>query len=280
MARSTTIRLPGTEGPDIVIERRGFSKPRVIVDGRELPRSPGSKDSFSIATAAGVTRSFALKTDRNGLVVVTDDGSQIRLDPARPLWETVVALLPVGLVAVGGAVGGAIGGAAAAGNLVISRSDRRTPARVASMLGVTVLAAVAWFALARTIATTLSPIPNYVAGQCLAGIGTGDQVDTKAIRIVACVETHRGEVVGVHTAPASSGGTGFPGVPAMEAAAADQCPTLFATYVGIGFDASRLELFYVYPSDDTWGRGDRQIACVAVAPGAEQLTGSVAGTAR
>jgi hypothetical protein len=280
MARSSTIRLPGTDGPDIVIERGAFSKPRVQVDGRELPRDPARKDSFSIVTADGTTRSFALKSDRNGLKVVADDGSQIALDPPRPPWETVLTILPVGLVAVGGLIGGAIGGAAAAVNMAISRSDLRTPMRVAAMLAVTAVAAVGWFAIARTVANTLSPIPTYVAGQCVNGIGTGDRVDPSAIRTAACADPHRGEVVGIHAISASSDGSRFPGLSTVESTAMDRCPPLFAEYVGIGYDASRLEMFYIYPSEDTWNRGDRQIACIVTGPGGEELTGSVAGTGR
>ena len=68
--------------------------------------------------------------------------------------------------------------------------------------------------------------------------------------------------------------------PTIETNATDQSPPLFADYVGIGFDASRLEMFYLYPSEETWGRGDRQIACIVTAPAGGELTGSVAGTAR
>ena len=280
MARTTTIRLPGTDGPDIVIERGAFSTPRVRIAGSEVPRDPARKDSFSVVAADGTTRSFTLKSTRNGLVVVADDGSQITLDPPRPLWETVLAFLPVGLVAVGGLIGGAFGGAAAAGNIAISRSDLRAPVRIAAMIAVTVLAVLAWFVLASTIATTLNPIPSYAAGDCLEGSFTGNTIDMTAVRTTECAGPHRGEVIGVHPLAETGGATAFPGIPTIETTASDRCPPLFAEYVGIGFDASRLEMFYLYPSEETWGRGDRQIACIVTASGGEDLTGSIAGTAR
>jgi hypothetical protein len=280
MARSRTIRLPGTESPDIVIERGVFSKPRVTIGGNAIPRDLARKDSYSIVTADGTTRSLTLKSGRNGLVVVADDGSQMALDPPRPPWETVLAFLPVGLVAVGGLIGGAFGGAAAAGNIAISRSDLRTPVRIAAMVAVTVVAALAWFVIARTVASTLSPIPNYAAGQCVDGIGTGDTIDAAAIRTATCADPHRGEVIGIHAIPASSDGAAFPGMSTIETAANDRCLPLFATYVGIPYDASSLEMYYIYPTEETWGRGDRQIACIATGSGGQELTGSVAGTAR
>jgi hypothetical protein len=280
MARSTTIRLPGTDGPDIVIERGAFSKPRVRIAGSEVPRDPARKDSFSVLASDGTTRSFTLKSSRNGLVAVADDGSEITLDPPRPLWETVLAFLPVGLVAVGGLIGGAFGGAAAAGNIAISRSDLRTPVRIAAMIGVTLLAVLAWFVFAFAVATALNPIPSYAAGECLKGTFTGNSIDLSAIRTTECAEPHRGEVVGVHALAEPASAAAFPGIPAIETTASDRCPPLFADYVGIGFDESRLEMFYLYPSEETWGRGDRQIACIVTASGGEALTGTVAGTAQ
>ena len=280
MARSTTIRLPGTNGPDIVIERGAFSKPRVRIAGSEVPRDPARKDSFSLVASDGTTRSFMLKSTRNGLVVVADDGSQIALDPPRPLWETVLAFLPVGLVAVGGLIGGAVGGAAAAGNIAISRSDLRTPVRIAAMVGLTVVAVLAWFVIAISFATTLDPIPSYAAGECLDGTFSGNTIDVTGVRTTGCADPHRGEVIGVHSLAEPSGAAAFPGIPTIETTATDRCPPLFAHYVGIGFDASRLEMFYLYPSEEAWGRGDRQIACIVTAPAGEELTGSVAGTAR
>ena len=59
----------------------------------------------------------------------------------------------------------------------------------------------------------------------------------------------------------------------------DRCPQLFASYIGIAFDVSRLEMLYLYPSEDTWGQGDRQIACIATGSDGEQLTGTLAGGA-
>ena len=280
MARSTTIRLPGTDGPDIVIERGAFSKPRVRIDGSEIPRDSARKDTYSIVTSDGATRSFTLKSTRNGLVVIADDGSQFALDPPRPLWETVLAFLPVGLVAIGGLLGGAFGGIAAAGNIAISRSDLRTPVRIGAMVGVTVLAALAWFVLAYVAATTLNPIPDYAAGECVDGTFTGDTADADAIRTVPCADPHRGEVVGVHTVADPGSGAAFPGTSTISTTANDRCVPLFAEYVGIDFETSILEMFYVYPSEETWARGDREIACIATGSGGGELTGSIAGTAQ
>lgn len=280
MARSTTIRLPGTDGPDITIERGVMSAPRVLIDGQVVARDPGRKDTYPIVLPDGTTRTITLKSGWNGVVALADDGSRLPLDPARPLWETVLSLAPIGLVAIGGLVGGAFGGGGVAANMAISRSDLRPAVRAAAMVAVLAVAAVAWFVVARAVATTLSPLPTYTAGQCLDRIGTGDTIDASALRVVDCTDPHDGEVVGLDPVSAPGENPVYPGLPAIESAASAACPPLFAAYVGVNYDLSRLEMIYLYPSGETWERGDRQIACVATGPGGEQLTSSMAGTAR
>jgi hypothetical protein len=278
MSRSTTIRLPGTDGPDIVVERRAFSKPRVTAEGREIGADPSQKDRYSIVALDGTTRSFTLKSQRGGLAIVADDGHTFAIDPPRAAWEFALAFLPIGLVAVGGLIGGVIGGVAAAANLAISRSDLRAPLRVGAMLAITGVAAIAFFGVARVISTAL--IPTYAVGQCVEGIGTGTTINAMAIRTTACTNPHQGEVVGIHALAAPDDGTPFPGLATVESAADERCPPLFESYIGVSFDESRLEMFYLYPSEQTWGQGDRQIACIATGTGGERLTGTLAGSAQ
>lgn len=146
MARLTTIRLPGTDGPDITIERGVLSPPRVSIDGQVVVRDPKRKDTYPIVLPDGTMRSIALKSGLNGMVAVADDGSRLPLDPKRPAWETVLSLAPIGLVAIGGLIGGAFGGGGVAANMAISRSDLRPAVRVTAMVAVLAVAAVSWFA--------------------------------------------------------------------------------------------------------------------------------------
>jgi len=280
MASLTTIRLPGTDGPDILIERGMVSPPRVSIDGQPVARDPKLKNTYSIALPDGTTRSIMLKSDWRGTVVVAEDGSRLPLDPPRPIWETVLTFAPIGLVAIGGLIGGAFGGGGVAANMAVSRSGLQPAVRAAAMVAVLAVTAVSWFFVARAVVTTLNPLPVYTAGQCVDGIGTGDAIDASAIRVIDCADSHDGEIVGVHRVNTPSEGTVYPGVSAIDATAATECRPLFAAYVGTDFNQSRLEMIFLYPSGDTWDRGHREIACVAFGPGGEQLTGSVAGTAR
>lgn len=76
-----------------------------------------------------------------------------------------------------------------------------------------------------------------------------------------------------------------PGLPkgasdeALVAAAKTKCPAAFATFVGIAYQDSELEVGWVLPSADQRARGAQQIGCLAFDP-AGKLTASVRGTAR
>lgn len=58
-----------------------------------------------------------------------------------------------------------------------------------------------------------------------------------------------------------------------------ECPAAFATYVGVPYQDSQLEVGWVLPSTDQRARGAQQIGCLAFDPDGK-LTGSVRGTAR
>lgn len=59
-----------------------------------------------------------------------------------------------------------------------------------------------------------------------------------------------------------------------------QCLPAFASYVGIGYESSALEISWFYPTSSGWGRGDRTVQCVIFDPQQGQITGSLKGAAR
>ena len=137
------------------------------------------------------------------------------------------------------------------------------------MVAVLAIVAVSWFVVVRALATALNLLPTYTAGQCPDRTGTGDTIDASAIRVVDCADPDDGEVVGLDPVSVPGENPAYPGLPAIESAASAACPPLFAAYIGVEYELSRLEMIYLYPPDETWERGDRQIACVATAPGGE-----------
>jgi len=265
------VRLPDSEGPDITIERGAFGAPRVLVDGQAIPRA--ADGTYSIPQSDGTTQSIRYKSTFAGQWLELEDGRRLALDTPAPKWLRVLMLLPIGLVAVGGLIGGAIGGLGVGVNLGITRTALPRPVQAAAMVGVLALAAGAWWIVGTTVRNTFSPLETYGLGDCVANVPVSG-ADVSGIRSVSCDGEHNGEIVGVNEHPDGD----FPGVPAIEATAESVCRAAFLSYVGTSYETSRLGMFYLYPSSDTWGAGDRQIACLALAPPGELLSGSIAGT--
>ncbi len=89
-----------------------------------------------------------------------------------------------------------------------------------------------------------------------------------------CTETHQFEVIFKATDP-SPDGAAYPGTTAFDKVVQAQCAPAFATYVGIPFDDSALELGYLYPQADSWGKGRRTITCYVSLPNNAMLTSTV-----
>ena len=94
-----------------------------------------------------------------------------------------------------------------------------------------------------------------------------------------CSSAHDGEVVGSFDVQAAAGAA-YPGTGALQTAASQGCPPRFADYVGIAFEASRLNILPVVPTQVAWQAGTREVSCVALTTDGTKLTGSVKGTAR
>lgn len=110
-----------------------------------------------------------------------------------------------------------------------------------------------------------------VVGACLDDLPGGF---VSADNLVDCAEPHWYEAFGgfdVTDGP-------YPGDEAIETAAFDGCEAAYTDYVGVPYQDSRLEYYYVGPTEQTWEVGDREIFCLLFDPKAEQTTGSLAGS--
>ena len=56
-------------------------------------------------------------------------------------------------------------------------------------------------------------------------------------------------------------GDEYPGLEAVQAEADVVCYAAFEDFVGIAYDDSVLYYSTLYPSDESWGGGDREILC-------------------
>lgn len=73
-------------------------------------------------------------------------------------------------------------------------------------------------------------------------------------------------------------GDGYPGRSTVEAAAIDRCPELFGPYVGRDYATSRLSVWWLGPTSESWSDGDREIACILSEFDGSDFTGSMKGS--
>ena len=125
--------------------------------------------------------------------------------------------------------------------------------------------------------TDLTPLP---IPTCLyrepASPGVAD-VD-RAAYITDCATPHHGELY-FHGTIGGDPAAPYPGDAVADGDANQQCYDAFGAYIGVGFDSSRLDYLYFYPSAGSWAQGDRGVECVVYAgDGEELIRGSLAGT--
>ena len=92
---------------------------------------------------------------------------------------------------------------------------------------------------------------------------------------IPCSEPHDNEVYAVFDVSFNT----FPGDGPMFEVATDECLTRFEDFVGRSYDESILDIFPIYPNDDSWSRlNDREVVCAVYHIDGEKLTGSNKGS--
>lgn len=140
-----------------------------------------------------------------------------------------------------------------------SAAPRKSPALKWALLAVVVLVALvvaagAVFYLARDRgATEASQVRS---GNCLAEIPDSSRV--LYVKAVSCDQPHKGEVFRVLPLPDGD----FPGDAAV-VKYADQCGPALAQYAPDANGETGIQLFVLYPTADSWQRGDRTVTCIA-----------------
>lgn len=263
----SSFRIPGTLGPEITVRRTMLGGIAVLADGQSVPRRRGRGLRYDIPMADGSTREVALTGQYLGLRA-TVDGTEIPLEEKLRPWQIVLVFLPLALIVLGGLIGGLIGAVGFAVNSLIARSAARGPVKALGMVAVAAIAGLVWFGIAFSLAPTL----HFTTGDCVNGIHEGAVITTSSSRSVACAAPHDNEIIGTFDHPSSDA---FPGQAALESYAASVCIPAFQAYVGVDFAQSSLDMIPVLPTNETWGKGDRQVACVVVTRDGSQLTNSV-----
>ncbi len=95
-------------------------------------------------------------------------------------------------------------------------------------------------------------------GDCLSEIPS-DASLVASVKTVACTEPHKGEVYHVVTVPDGD----FPGETAI-IDYQDQCQPALEEFSPAAMADPEVGMFVLYPTADSWKRGDRAVTCIAI----------------
>jgi hypothetical protein len=114
-----------------------------------------------------------------------------------------------------------------------------------------------------------------VVGDCFDLPTTGQTVEN--VQHHPCNEAHNAEVFAVFDHPAAKSDA-FPGSTALRTFATDSCKGPFASYVGISMDETALDVGFFRPTEEGWGKGDREFTCYLSKPDNSAMTQSMKGS--
>ncbi|MGZ4513636.1 MAG: septum formation family protein [Mycobacterium sp.] len=109
---------------------------------------------------------------------------------------------------------------------------------------------------------------NIKTGDCIAD-APADGANVTRLPKVSCDEPHEGEVYAMIRV---SGDT-FPGQTAMQSEYEQRCMSALESYAPDAANDPGISGFLLYPSQETWDRGDRDVACIAITT--DKRTGSI-----
>jgi hypothetical protein len=117
-------------------------------------------------------------------------------------------------------------------------------------------------------------------GDCLNLPDGTDTTEVFTVRTVPCDEPHDIEVYALVLHPGEAGAA-YPGDDEVSGFADDECLARFADFVGVAYEDSALDVFYLYPQEESWTKlDDREVACGVVAVDGSPLTGTMRGSGR
>jgi hypothetical protein len=109
-------------------------------------------------------------------------------------------------------------------------------------------------------------------GDCLRSI-PGDVADVEEVNLVPCASTHKAEVFADIDLTYSS----YPGGSVIAERSEALCKKAFEPFVGLTYNESTLDLFFLYPTARSWRAGDRTVTCLVSGP---HLVGTAKGARR
>jgi hypothetical protein len=108
------------------------------------------------------------------------------------------------------------------------------------------------------------------------------EVGDRAVWRLDCADPHTREVYDLvaYEGEGATGGTPYPGVAVVQDWAEQACYDRFEAFVGVRWTLSELEIEVWWPSEESWGRGDRSVICTVMSSTGNSLLGSQRGVAR
>jgi hypothetical protein len=91
-----------------------------------------------------------------------------------------------------------------------------------------------------------------------------------------CTEEHQYELYFTGALPEGE----YPAESVFEDYVVANCDPAFTGYVGKTFQDSLLDIYWLYPTDDSWRQGDRTVQCAVYDPKIPRLTASLKGANR
>lgn len=113
-------------------------------------------------------------------------------------------------------------------------------------------------------------------GDCFQEVGSTDPLFE--VDVVDCAEPHYYEVYETTSLP-DTADSAYPGDEKMQVAADAACYDAFADFVGVEYDDSLLDYWYLSPTESSWASGDRSVLCSVYDPDAT-TAGTLEGSAR
>ena len=111
----------------------------------------------------------------------------------------------------------------------------------------------------------------------LDAIGTEVSGEVEDVHAIPCDEAHTLEAYHVFDLD----GDEFPGLVQVQELSEKGCIDAFQPFVGLSYDQSKLEFFYLYPQMLAWTElDDRSVVCLVGEPGGTSTTGSLEGVKR
>jgi hypothetical protein len=112
-------------------------------------------------------------------------------------------------------------------------------------------------------------------GDCF---NSAEDATVEEVEVTDCENGHEYEIYYAVDYDAGSSEP-YPGTDTVTNFVNEECTGQFESFVGLAYDDSELYIYYLAPTEDSWGGGDREVLCALYWPdasGANQaLTGSM-----